>query len=143
MTDWDSRFISLAAHVAGWSKDPSTQTGCVIVRPDRSVASVGYNGFPRGVEDIPKRLSDRTTKYAMVVHAETNAVLSAYERLDGCTVYVHPWPPCSSCAGILIQAGIKRVVAPSPTAEQLERWGDSFAIAATMFDEALVTLDLV
>lgn len=142
MTDWDERFLALAEHVAQWSKDPSTKTGCVIVRPDRTVASVGYNGFPRRVRDSDKRLADRPVKYAMVVHAETNAVLSAYERLDGCTAYVHPWPPCSSCAGILIQAGIHRVVAPAPTDEQLERWGESFGYARIMLDEALVQLDL-
>jgi hypothetical protein len=32
---WDRRFLGLAAEVAGWSKDPSTQVGAVIVRPDR------------------------------------------------------------------------------------------------------------
>jgi hypothetical protein len=30
---WDKRFLLLARHVAGWSKDPSTQCGAVIVQP--------------------------------------------------------------------------------------------------------------
>ena len=29
---WDERFLSLAHHVSGWSKDPSTKVGAVIVR---------------------------------------------------------------------------------------------------------------
>src|SRR4051812_17995840 len=95
---WHHRFLSLAQHVAGWSKDPSTQTGCVIVRPDRTVASMGYNGFPRRVHDGYHRYNDRPTKYAMVVHAEANAILHAHDDLTGCTAYVYPWPPCSSCA---------------------------------------------
>jgi deoxycytidylate deaminase len=37
----------------GWSKDPSTKVGAVIVRPDLTVASIGYNGFPRGMSDDP------------------------------------------------------------------------------------------
>src|SRR3954463_7936064 len=112
---WDEFFIGMAEYVATASKDPSTKVGCVIARPDRTVASVGYNGFPRGVIDSPSRLTHREIKYALVVHAEANAVLSAYERLDGCIAYVYPFPPCSSCAGVLIQAGIARVVAPTPT----------------------------
>lgn len=140
---WDFRFLDLASHVGDWSKDPSTKTGCAIVRPDRTIASVGYNGFPRGVVDGADRLADRPTKYAMTVHAEANAVLAAREALHGCTAYVSPWPPCSSCAAILIQAGIVRIVATRPTAEQSERWGDSFALADTMLFEAGVELDLL
>ena len=133
MSDWDDRFLKLAQHIAQWSKDPSTKVGAVIVRPNRTIASVGYNGFPRGVND-DERLNDRPYKYAMTVHAEANAILSANERLDGCTLYVTPLSPCSSCASILIQSGIKRVVAYMP--HQPEHWADSFAIARTMLDEA-------
>jgi dCMP deaminase len=140
---WHHRFLDLAAHVAEWSKDPSTKTGAVIVRPDRSIVSVGYNGFPRGVNDSYERLNDRPIKYAMVTHAEVNAILSAHGPVEGCTIYVHPWPPCSSCAGAVIQAGIKRVVSVEPTPEQEERWGDSFNIMRTMFREAGVRLDTV
>jgi dCMP deaminase len=139
---WDERFIELAAHVAEWSKDPSTQVGCVIARPDRTVASVGYNGFPRGVIDSERRLADRNFKLAMVVHAEANAVLSAYERLDGCMAYVS-CHPCSACAGVLIQSGIARVVAPIPPDDKMKRWGESFGFAQLMFDEAAVKLDLL
>lgn len=143
MTDWQARFLGLAEHVAQWSKDPNTKVGCVIARPDRTIASVGYNGFPRHVFDTEGRLHDRPVKLAMVVHAEANAVLSAYQRLDDCTAYVHPFPPCSTCAGVLIQAGIVRVVAPAPTDAQLERWGESFGYARIMLDEAGVQLRLV
>ena len=52
---WDRRFLALAEHVADWSKDPSTKTGAVIVRPDRTIASMGYNGFPRGMADTDDR----------------------------------------------------------------------------------------
>jgi dCMP deaminase len=139
MTDWDERFLQLAQHIAQWSKDPSTKVGAVIVRPNRTIASVGYNGFPRGVND-DERLNDRPYKYAMTVHAEANAILSANERLDGCTLYVTPLSPCSSCASILIQSGIKRVVAYMP--HQPEHWADSFAIARTMLDEAGVRWEI-
>lgn len=48
LSKWDERFIELARLVATWSKDPSTKVGAVIVRPYRTVASVGFNGFARG-----------------------------------------------------------------------------------------------
>jgi deoxycytidylate deaminase len=48
---WDARFMALAEHVAGWSKDPSTKVGAVIVSPDRRQLTTGYNGFPQGIAD--------------------------------------------------------------------------------------------
>jgi dCMP deaminase len=139
---WDQRFLDLATLVGSWSKDPSTRVGCAIIRPDRTVASVGYNGFPRGVIDAGYRLHDRPTKYAFSVHAEVNAITAAREALHGCTIYTIPFPPCSTCAGAIIQSGITRVVAPDATDEQKERWGDSLAHANRMFVEARVDLVL-
>lgn len=135
------RYLSLARHVAEWSKDPSTKTGCALIRPDGTVASVGYNGFPRGVNDAYARLQDRSVKYPMTVHAETNAILSAHASVAGCTAYVWPWPPCASCAGNVIQAGIRDIWTVEATPEQVERWGDSFEIMRTMLHEAGVRLN--
>jgi dCMP deaminase len=33
------------------SKDPGTQVGCCIATPDNKIASLGYNGLPRGCSD--------------------------------------------------------------------------------------------
>lgn len=139
--DWDAFFLELAKLVSTRSKDPSTKVGCVIVRGDRTVASLGYNGFARGVEDKESRLNDRDTKLAFTVHAEPNAIIAAREPLHGCTMYTWPFPPCANCAAMIIQAGIQCVVAPAPTADQLERWGDHFYNAKEMFMEAGVHLD--
>lgn len=140
---WHKRYMLLAQHVASWSKDPSTQTGCVIVRPDNSIAACGYNGFPRGVEDSEERLNDRTTKLAFTVHAEDNAIMSAHESLVGCTLYCWPWPPCAPCAAHIVQSGIVHVIAVQPTKEQKDRWGDSFKHMETIFSEAAVRFDIV
>ena len=137
MSIWNERFLRLAEHVARWSKDPSTKVGAVIVRPDRTIVSLGYNGFPRGVGDAEYRYMNRDTKYAMVVHGDMNAILNAREPLHGCTMYVVPMPPCSTCAGAIIQAGIVRVVAQKTTNP---RWQENFLHTRTMFAEAGVTL---
>lgn len=105
---WDDRFLELADLVAGWSKDPRTQVGAVIVRPDKTVASVGFNGFPRGLAD-DVRLHDRSRKHELVVHAEMNAILHAREPLAGYTLYC-TLAPCVRCAVHVVQAGIARVV---------------------------------
>ena len=51
MNKWDMRFLELAALVATWSKDPSTQVGAVIVDSAKRIVSVGFNGAPRGVQE--------------------------------------------------------------------------------------------
>ena len=55
---WDQRFIELAQHISGWSKDPSTKVGCIVVGEDREIRSTGFNGFPRGIADDSERLED-------------------------------------------------------------------------------------
>ena len=74
---WDKRFLDLAKHIATWSKDPSTQVGCVVVGPDREIRSTGFNGLPRGIEDTDERLNNREIKYPMICHAEENAIMHA------------------------------------------------------------------
>ena len=112
MTDWNQRFLSLAEHISTWSKDPSTQVGAVIVDDQRRIISTGYNGFPRGVNDFPERYNNRDIKYEMIVHGEINAILFANQSIHGCTLYTWPFMPCSRCAAIVIQSGIRTVVAP-------------------------------
>lgn len=136
MSKWDTRFLDLCGHVSDWSKDPSSQVGAVIVRPDKSVASLGFNGFPRGMSDAPALYADREQKLARVVHAEMNAVLSAHEPVRGYTLYCSH-PVCERCAVHLVQAGLSRVVWPEnvPYSFQ-ERWADSTRKSIAMLREA-------
>lgn len=134
---WDKRFLSVCELVSTWSKDPSTKVGAVITDTDNRIISMGYNGFPKGVADTPERLNDRDLKYKLIVHGETNALLFAKRDLTGCTLYTYPFASCSTCAGKVIQSGIKRVVYPKLTDPGLiERWGKSLELTYQMFDEA-------
>ena len=140
---WHRRFLELADHVATWSRDPSTRVGAVVVRPDRTVASMGYNGFPRGVDDTPDRYNERSVKYQFTCHAEANAIVSAKGDLSGHTLYSSPLHPCNECAKLVIQSGISTVVTQTPTEK---RWADSFKIASQMFEEAgvkVITIDKI
>ena len=104
---WDQRYLSLAAQVSTWSKDPRKQVGAVVVE-NYYVRGIGFNGFPRGIKDSQKRLGDKNLKNKIVVHAEVNALVASEGKGD--TIYVWPCLPCTQCLGLIIQSGIKRVV---------------------------------
>ena len=141
MTDWDKRFLKLAKHISKWSKDPSTQVGCVVVGPDRELRSTGFNGLPRGIEDNNERLNNREIKYPLICHAEENAIMHAARigmSLKGCTAYV-TWPPCTRCARSLIQAGISTIIYPKDI-KIPERWLEDFNLSLNMLKEASIIL---
>ena len=138
---WNRRFLELASFISNWSKDPSTKVGAVIVDCNRRIISTGYNGFPIGVSDNQERLENREFKYKAILHAEENAIMFAKKDLSRCSLYVSSLPPCSHCASLIIQSGIKNVY----TWEQEipERWQESISITKTMFKESGVSLNYV
>jgi dCMP deaminase len=142
MDKWDIRFLKLAEHISKWSKDPSTQVGAVITNGKR-IISTGFNGFSKGVNDTEDRYSNRDFKYPAVIHAEVNAILFAKQDLCDCTIYTYPMPPCARCASMIIQAGIKRIVAISPSNDQLSRWEDDFLISSELYKDVGMNLEFI
>ncbi len=136
---WNQRFMEMAKLIAGWSKDGSTKVGCVIIGPDKEVRSMGYNGFPRGVNDDISQRWERPIKYEYVVHAEVNAILNAARNgtnLSQAILYV-TMPPCMRCAGAIIQSNIKEVIYMEPEEKkQIPGWRDTLNLSLKMFDEA-------
>ena len=138
------KFISIASAVAQLSKDPSTKVGAVALSSVGAVLSVGYNGFPRGMDDSPERYNDRSIKLAFVVHAEQNLVAQAARegvRLAGCTIVISGLFPCSSCAKSLIQAGVVRVITPPP--REHSSWKESNRQAMELFKECGVVVNII
>lgn len=137
----DRRYLARAKEEARSSKDPSTKVGAVVVRDDGTVASAGYNGFPRGVQDSRERYADREFKLQAVVHAEPNAIVNAREPLHGMTMYT-TLHPCAQCAALIVQAGIKRVVCEAIDLDEApERWRANMKIAQIILREGGVLLD--
>jgi dCMP deaminase len=143
---WVDRFMDLSRTISHWSKDPSTKVGAVIVDDKKRIIGVGYNGFPRGVDDDEERYADRQTKYKMVSHAERNALDNCPISAEGTTMFV-TLMPCSDCAKSIIQRGIKRViVAPMLIQNDLAEnynWDTdiyNWKITQLMFKEAGVEL---
>lgn len=134
---WDQRFLQLAKFVSGWSKDPSTQVGAVIVDDLKRVIGLGFNGFARGIEDNTDLLHDRNAKLDRMIHAEINAILNSSLNVRGSTMYL-TIPPCHACANFLIQAGIKKLIWLRPSNELIERWGKSWELTYQLLDEAKI-----
>lgn len=132
----DLKWLRRAKIVSESSKDPSTQVGAIIVDEDRIQISEGYNGFPMRIRDCPELYNNREEKYKRILHAEQNALMFASQRrkLDGCTLYVYPLPPCNRCTLEIIQRGITRVVTLKLPEDS--RWTESCNLSLELFKEA-------
>lgn len=135
---WHTRFLDLAKLISEWSKDPSTKVGAVIADENNRIVSLGYNGFPVGIEDNC-RLENREDKYKIIVHAECNALLFSNRDVENCVIYTYPFMPCPRCAGLIIQKGIKTVVSYDYIPQ---RWKQDFEITKQLFEESNVKLYL-
>jgi dCMP deaminase len=162
--NWNQYFFDMIEVVRSKSKDKSTKVGAIIVSPDNSIVSTGFNGFPRGViddeskaipygrphhyktVDVEKRY-ERPDKYLWTEHAERNAIYAAAKRgvsLDGCKIYVD-WYPCSDCCRGIIQVGIKQIIIDARNYEEKEkywneRWKDQMEVTKRMCYESRVEI---
>jgi dCMP deaminase len=137
ITKWDLRFMRIAdLEVAQWSKDRSSKVGCVIVK-DRRIISTGYNGLPRGCNDDVEERHERPEKYNWFIHAEPNGIINAAREgvsTYGATMYLN-WYPCDTCAGYVVQAGIKRLVCDQEPDWDDPKWGEGFHRSKTILEE--------
>lgn len=105
--NWTDYFLGLAKVVSQRSHDIHTQHGCVITDQNNRILGVGYNGFPRGLNDslLP---TNRPDKYAWMVHSERNALSNCVVRPDNGIAYV-TGQCCNDCIIALWQEGIQTV----------------------------------
>jgi dCMP deaminase len=104
---WNDYFLGLAKVASQRSHDIHTQHGCVITDKNNRILGVGYNGFPKGLDDslLPK---NRPEKYPWMIHAERNALSNCVVRPDNGIAYV-TGQCCNDCIMALWQEGIKTV----------------------------------
>lgn len=118
---WDEYFLKLADTVASRATCDRGRSGCVIVR-DRQILVTGYVGSPKGLphcDEVGHLLKQTihedgsiTTHCVRTVHAEQNAITQAASlgiSLKGATLYCR-MTPCRTCAMLIINCGITRVV---------------------------------
>src|ERR1017187_608646 len=94
-TSWDIFYLKMAHEVAQKSKDRSTKVGAIIVGQDNEIRSIGFNGFPRGVNDDIEERHQRPAKYMWTEHAERNCLFNALRAnipVKGCKMYLNYAP---------------------------------------------------
>ncbi len=127
----------MARIIAERSKDPSTQAGAVIATKDNVVVGIGYNGFPRGVDNdvFPweREGALHETKYAYICHSEENAIYNANNETQDCKMYCTLFP-CNECAKTIIQNGITEIIYENDKYHEDPRW----IASRRMFDAAHV-----
>jgi len=143
---WDEYFLKLADSVASRATCDRGRSGCVIVK-DRQILVTGYVGSPRGLahcDDVGHLMKKTvhedgsvTQHCVRTVHAEQNAITQAARRgiaLDKSTLYCR-MTPCRTCAMLIINCGIERVVC--------ERKYHAGAESEAMFKEAGILLEFI
>jgi dCMP deaminase len=109
---WDEYFMQIAFTVAQRSTCDRAHVGCVLMR-DRRILTTGYNGAPAGLphcDEVGHLLIDGHC--VRTLHAEQNAIIQGALHgvsIVGATAYV-THQPCLTCAKMLINAGVRRVV---------------------------------
>lgn len=116
---WEEYFMNLAEIVGSRSTCTRHKLGAVLVR-DKRILATGYNGAPKGMRhcldigclrDKLKIPSGTRHEICRAVHAEQNSVIQAAVHgvsTEGSDIYI-THSPCSVCAKILINAGVKRI----------------------------------
>jgi dCMP deaminase len=102
---WAEYALKLAETASIRSSDPFVKVGACALRFDKSVAAVGYNGPPRGIEID---WTNRDERRKRVIHAEANCL--TYCKPNEIELIAVTLLPCSSCLNLIASYGIKRVI---------------------------------
>lgn len=118
---WDEYFMAITDVIGTRGTCDRGRAGCVVVREKRILAT-GYVGAPAGLphcDEVGHEMhkvthadSSETMHCIRTTHAEQNAIAHAARtgvKLDGGTLYCK-MTPCYTCAKIILNAGIQRIV---------------------------------
>ena len=138
---WDTYFMDITALVAKRTTCLRRAVGAIIVK-DKRILSTGYNGAPshirhcREVGCLREQMqvpSGQRHELCRGIHAEQNAIIQAAYygvSIQGATLYCTT-QPCSICAKMIINAGLKKIIYASGYADPM---------AVEMLEEANVAL---
>jgi dCMP deaminase len=126
---WEIYFMDITELVARRSTCTRRSVGAIIVK-DKRILSTGYNGAPSGVRHcidvgcLREELnvaSGQRHELCRGIHAEQNAIIQAALHgvsIKDATLYCTNLP-CSICAKMIINAGIKKIIYRSGYADQM------------------------
>jgi len=104
----DTDYLDLARFFGGFSTCKRLYVGAVLAM-DKRIISTGYNGAPAGLAHC---VHDDVTPCTRAVHAEANCISFAARHgiaTEGAVLY-STHMPCISCAQLIINSGIRKVV---------------------------------
>jgi dCMP deaminase len=143
---WDEYFMEVCDAISKRATCGRGRSGCVIAK-DNQILVTGYVGAPAGLphcdeagHQFKKMVHEdgsTTVHCVRTVHAEQNAICQAAKRgipIEGATLYCR-MTPCRTCAMLIINCGIRRVVCQ----RRYQDAGDSEA----MFSAVGITLEYV
>jgi dCMP deaminase len=128
---WDSYFLEIASVIAERSTCLRRKVGAVLVK-DKRLLTTGYNGAPAGLshcletgcirqqKNIP---SGERHELCRGLHGEQNAIIQAALHgvsIKGADLYC-THHPCSLCAKMLVNAGVRRVILRESYPDELAR----------------------
>lgn len=117
---WDEYFMKTAFLVRERSSCLRRSVGAVLVK-DKQILATGYNGAPRGITHCDEKgclrqklnvPSGQRHEICRGLHAEQNVLLQAASQgvsTEGSVIYITN-TPCSICAKMIVNAGIREVV---------------------------------
>jgi dCMP deaminase len=126
---WETYFMDITALVAKRTTCLRRAVGAIIVK-DKRILSTGYNGAPsqirhcREVGCLREQLqvpSGQRHELCRGIHAEQNAIIQAAYygvSIRGATLYCTT-QPCSICAKMIINAGIREILYGSGYADPM------------------------
>ena len=143
---WDEYFMDIAKTVAERATCDRGRSGCAIAR-DKQILVTGYVGAPKGLphcdeaghqmKTVTHEDGSQTKHCVRTTHAEQNAICQAAKLgipINESTLYCK-MTPCSTCAKMIINSGIKRVVCE-------KRYHQS-AESEDLFKQAGIQLDIL
>ena len=131
---WPKYALNLARAAATRSEDPYLKVGACVLRADNSVAGIGYNGAPAGINI---NWTDRDQRRAHVLHAELNALryCTTADTRDGLLAVTHM--PCRECLKTIAAYRIQEIVyadeldTTTYDPQEIMRIADTFNITIT------------
>ena len=141
--DWKEYFMQITELVATRTTCSRRAVGAVVVKDNR-ILSTGYNGAPAGtahcldigcMREAMKIPSGERQELCRGIHVEQNAIVQAARfgvSLFDSEIYVTT-QPCITCAKLIVNVGIKKVIYKNPYPDNL---------ALSFFKEAGVEVEV-
>ena len=133
----NTTFMEMACTISRLGTCKRLQVGAILLRKDGSVASMGYNGAPNGMDHCTDETCNAENRCIHTLHAEENALrFSAGEVYKAYLTH----EPCLNCTRDMALRGIKYIYFKNPYNSMPQREKDERTAIADHFKIQFVHL---